>query len=45
MNIFTFFDNLKEIFKFWAIGFHVKVPLPPPPPHPHRAPGQNWGGP
>jgi hypothetical protein len=30
MNIFTFLDNLKEIFKFRAIGCHVKGPLPPP---------------
>jgi hypothetical protein len=30
MNIFTFFDNLKETIKFWAIGCHVKGPLPPP---------------
>ncbi len=30
MNIFTFFDNLKETFKFWAIGCHVKGHLPPP---------------
>jgi hypothetical protein len=32
-NIFTFFDKLKEIFKFWASGCHVKSPLPPPTPH------------
>jgi hypothetical protein len=30
MNIFTFFENLKERFKFWAIGCHVKGPLPSP---------------
>jgi hypothetical protein len=30
MNIFTFFDNLKETVKFWVIGCHVKGPLPPP---------------
>jgi hypothetical protein len=27
MNIFTFFDKLKETFKFWAIGCHFKGPL------------------
>jgi hypothetical protein len=29
-NIFTFFDKLKETFKFWASGCHVKGTLPPP---------------
>jgi hypothetical protein len=29
-NIFTYFDKLKEIFKFWASGCYVKGPLPPP---------------
>jgi hypothetical protein len=29
-NIFTFFDKLKETFKFWASGCHVKGPLHPP---------------
>ncbi len=30
MNIFTFFDKLKETLKFWDIGCHVKGPPPPP---------------
>jgi hypothetical protein len=30
MNMFTFFDKLKETFKFKASGCHVKGPLPPP---------------
>jgi hypothetical protein len=29
-NIFTLFDEIKETFKFWATGYHVKGPLPPP---------------
>jgi hypothetical protein len=29
-NMFTFFDKLKETFKFWACSCHVKGPLTPP---------------
>jgi hypothetical protein len=48
-NIFTFFDKLKETFKFWASSYHVKGPLPPFPPHTRycyedlHAPGHKWG--
>jgi hypothetical protein len=42
-------DKLKEIFKFWAMGCHVKGPLHPPPHTRHcykelRVPDQYLGG-
>jgi hypothetical protein len=41
MNIFTFFENLKETFKFGLlVAMSRALSLPPL----HRAPGQNWGG-